>query len=964
MNIHRHMLALWVLLLNGCFADSYSLCKETILDTRQYGTTESHSQCANYIAWGGNAPEIIKPYVKHLLKWNNVELASDTVMLVHKGVRDHSFCEPLLDKFAIAARVDESGGNYWNAIAIREKEIWLREQTSHMEQTKKYEAMLHISELLYLASRFSDAAHKYIDIIEHIDTHSADKSGSIAVMLARSLLGLGAAYEAQGLFDAADQAYRSVADVLQSTDGGTSQLAGSLHNRARIAYLKNNFAAASLLAARAEAIKLRSSTRESRSLRMTWQLQALIDGAFGRFEQANQKVNLALSWLGKVTSAARSELSRKQSEYALEKNRIISSKPSSPDSAYNLEVYSYNLHSSLRAVSVLPPTLLLARNEFEKHSLLETRLILNVAEKNVEKILGTASELLAEEERWLAASPSDAQAFAIDDLLNGTLRIIYGAATAIPDAPRLRAMAWQMAYLHKGRAADAAERSAHRRQRTTYDETYRARLTAIAEMKREVATLMYGSAQERSRAGGLLEQITQNEAALGDAGGEGAKFSARTAQEIVDESARRLPARSVLIDIEVAASLGQTVASGGASPPSHYVALLLFPDGRTAAVDLGSTDSVNAAVENFLVTMQSPMRAPEESARELYELVFRPIRPLLLDTERVHLALEGALSLVTFAALYDGRQYLVDKYRFSYLTSARDLSRPRAPRTGHPALLVGAPDVRIGWQLGPISAPSEETATAGHELSRRLASLSPLPGAQGEIEALAQRLRVTPFVGSAAREDVLRTNRAPWLLHIASHAVWLDGLYNAQAALPPSRSALRPLRPSSSPEPTQTTVVSSLTDGLEAMGRTALVLAGAAGGVLGTRTDQDGLLTGFEARGLNLQGTQLVVLSACETGRGAMSVGHGVFGLRRGFLAAGAETVLASQWRVDDQANPEMMTTFYDQLLHPVTPLSRLSALQRAMLETKQKHPHPHYWAPFILLGEDGPIALPPERRR
>lgn len=964
MHIHRYMLALWVSLLNGCFADSYSLCKETALDTRRYGTAESHNQCANYIAWGGNAPEIIKPYVAHLLKWNNVELAGDTVMLVHKGVRDHSLCEPLLEKFSIAARVDASDGNYWNAIAIREKEIWLQDQTLHIDQTKRYEAMIHISELYYLASRFSDAVHKYLDIIEHIDRHANDRSGAIAVVLAKSLLGLGAAYEAQGLFDAADQAYRSVADVLQSRDGGTSQLAGSLHNRARIAYLKNNFAAASLLASRAETIKLRVSNGESRSLRMTWQLQALIDGSFGRFEQANRKINLALSWLDKVTSAARSELSKKQSEYALEKNRIISSKPSSLDLAYSLEVYSYNLRSPLRAASVLPPMLLLARNEFEKHSLLETRLVLNVAEKNVEKILATASELLAEEERWLAASPSDSQAFAIDDLLNGTLRIIYGATTAIPDDARLRALAWQMAYLHKGRAADTAERSAHRRQRTSYDETYRARLTAIEEMNREVAALMYGSAQERSRAAVLLEQIAQNEAALGDAGRERAKFSARNAQDIIAESARLLPPRSVLIDVEVATSLGQAVASSGASRLPHYIALLLFPDGRTAAVDLGSTDSVNAAVENFLVTMQTPMRAPEEPARELYELVFRPIRPLLLDTERVHLALEGGLSLVTFAALYDGRQYLVDQYRFSYLTSARDLSRPRAPRTGHPALLVGAPDVRTGWQPGPMSAPSGGDAAAGHELSRRLASLSPLPGAQGEIEALAQRLGVTPYVGSAAREDVLRTNRAPWLLHIASHAVWLDGLYNAQAALPPSRSALRPLRPSSSPEPTQTTVVSSLTDGLEAMGRTALVLAGAAGGVLGTRTDQDGLLTGFEARGLNLQGTQLVVLSACETGRGAMSVGHGVFGLRRGFLAAGAETVLASQWRVDDQATSEMMTTFYAHLLHPVTPLSRLSALQRAMLETKQKHPHPHYWAPFILLGEDGPIALPPERRR
>ena len=126
----------------------------------------------------------------------------------------------------------------------------------------------------------------------------------------------------------------------------------------------------------------------------------------------------------------------------------------------------------------------------------------------------------------------------------------------------------------------------------------------------------------------------------------------------------------------------------------------------------------------------------------------------------------------------------------------------------------------------------------------------------------------------------------------------------------------------------------------------ALVLAGAS----------HALLTAEEARTLNLFGTQLVVLSACDTGRGRVEAGQGVYGLRRSFLAAGAEADVMSLWPVSDSGTQGLMQQYYQRLLNPQDPRPRITAMREAMLEIKKDHPHPYYWAPFIAIGRDEPL--------
>jgi CHAT domain-containing protein len=116
----------------------------------------------------------------------------------------------------------------------------------------------------------------------------------------------------------------------------------------------------------------------------------------------------------------------------------------------------------------------------------------------------------------------------------------------------------------------------------------------------------------------------------------------------------------------------------------------------------------------------------------------------------------------------------------------------------------------------------------------------------------------------------------------------------------------------------------------------------------------DGLLTAYEAAGLSLQGTELVVLSACDTGLGQVKNGEGVLGLPRAFEEAGAEAVLMSLWAVPDQETQELMTLFYTKWLAGEDKYEALRKAQlqmRATVKARYGQDLPYYWGAFVLVG-------------
>ena len=112
---------------------------------------------------------------------------------------------------------------------------------------------------------------------------------------------------------------------------------------------------------------------------------------------------------------------------------------------------------------------------------------------------------------------------------------------------------------------------------------------------------------------------------------------------------------------------------------------------------------------------------------------------------------------------------------------------------------------------------------------------------------------------------------------------------------------------------------------------------------------EDGILTSYEAQNLDLTNTKLVVLSACETGKGVFKDGEGVYGLKRSFQTAGAITVVMSLWKVDDAATKDFMNNFYDILIQTG---DKSFAFRESQKMVKDKYSAPFYWGAFVLTGE------------
>ena len=185
----------------------------------------------------------------------------------------------------------------------------------------------------------------------------------------------------------------------------------------------------------------------------------------------------------------------------------------------------------------------------------------------------------------------------------------------------------------------------------------------------------------------------------------------------------------------------------------------------------------------------------------------------------------------------------------------------------------------------------------------------------------------TLFTGRRATKAALQRAEAPRMLHIASHGFFLREAAGAQAQ-PATANPANPLL------------------------RSGLALAGAN---LTNDSGNDGILWALEASRLNLWGTKLVTLSACDTGIGEVRNGEGVYGLRRAFVLAGAETIVMSLWPVSDYLTSQMMTAYYTGLRAGLGRGDALRHAKLAMLKREGRR-HPYYWASFIQNGEWGSL--------
>ncbi len=308
-----------------------------------------------------------------------------------------------------------------------------------------------------------------------------------------------------------------------------------------------------------------------------------------------------------------------------------------------------------------------------------------------------------------------------------------------------------------------------------------------------------------------------------------------------------------------------------------------------------------------------------------YAEYWSPIAKELQDVDKVYLAADGVYHKLSLNTLLNPstNKYLLEETELRVVTSTRDIRRKttRLPTEGT-AHLVGYPNFKMSQEdvIAQIKKPEFKYDENTFLTVRGDFELTELPGTYAEIQSvkddlLQSNLDVNVLLENDALEENVKSIQNPTILHLATH-----GFFN-----PSEEKDTNPLFNS------------------------GLYFAGAASKKEGNNSVDDGILTAYEAMNMYLDETYLVVLSACETGLGEVENGEGVFGLQRAFLIAGAESLVMSYWKVNDQTTMLLMEAFYDEL---VKTRDKHQAFVQAQLKVKEQYPSPKYWGAFSIIGK------------
>ena len=361
----------------------------------------------------------------------------------------------------------------------------------------------------------------------------------------------------------------------------------------------------------------------------------------------------------------------------------------------------------------------------------------------------------------------------------------------------------------------------------------------------------------------------------------------------------------------------------------EYAAYVLRPDDTLGFVKLGPAAVIDQSVLAFRKKIQGASHPdPRAEGRAVSVLMFDPVEKELGGAHELFLSTDGALATLPFAALIGPHgEYLVERYLFSFVGSGRDLPRFSAGSApSGPAFVLANPDYD---SAGPRKPPANEPPDGERSLSLTDDLFTPLPGTALEGQAVAATLGDAHVVsGADATTHALAGLHGPRVLHIATH-----GFYVPQSKGPAPDTQSELLR----------AVLPRVDDPFV---RSGLALAGA-----NSRTPgDDGILSAYEALNLDLHGTRLVTLSACETGLGELVDGIEVQGLGRAFTIAGAQTLLTSLWKVSDEATRDLMAAYYQKLAKGGGRAESLRDVQRDFI-ARSDRTTPYYWAAFSVTG-------------
>ncbi|MBF0462131.1 MAG: tetratricopeptide repeat protein [Magnetococcales bacterium] len=428
------------------------------------------------------------------------------------------------------------------------------------------------------------------------------------------------------------------------------------------------------------------------------------------------------------------------------------------------------------------------------------------------------------------------------------------------------------------------------------------------------------------------------------------RFRQSTKQITVEQLAEALPQDAVLVDFlsftdgDQRKLLAGSLRREGGKPVYTLVA---YPDLK----------KIQEAITHYRGAIQDETLDEEELhkiGQEVHDLIWAPLIPSFAGRKVIYVVPDDMLNILPFNAMMDPKgDYLLKTMDLHILSTSRDLIPSKIEEAKGELLILAGPNYMstkvvsadvITQVTGKRSAGGTQDAMRGFSGSGlRGLKFNPLPGAEKEGKLISETAKSkketnTIFTEDAAQEQVIQSlKEPPKMLHVATHGFFLKADENLKKRLLSLQRGSDVHLPPPGDNP---------------MLRAGLAFAGINGSApfLGEiPTENDGVLTALEVLGLNLSGTKLAVLSACETGLGEIHEGEGVYGLRRAFQEAGVKTVISSLWEVSDAGTQALMTGLYGRLAEGKPVHEALLESQRSMLASKEWN-YPYIWSAFMMV--------------
>ncbi len=314
-----------------------------------------------------------------------------------------------------------------------------------------------------------------------------------------------------------------------------------------------------------------------------------------------------------------------------------------------------------------------------------------------------------------------------------------------------------------------------------------------------------------------------------------------------------------------------------------------------------------------------------------YAIYWAPVAQALPNIKKLWISSDGVFNKINLNTIYNPltKSWILDEYKLYLINNTRELSEKKtvaAATTTRTATLFGFADFNLA-AANQITHGGKRASGTRYGFDSE--DIPMLPATEKEVQNISTLLKnnnwqTESFMLDHANEQTLKKILSPTILHVATHGFFLSDVELTDETQEDSDQSYRK----------------------NPLFRSGILLAGA--GLRLDNSEEDGVLTAYEALNLNLDKTELVSLSACETGLGEVRNGEGVYGLQRSFLVAGAKAVLMSLWQVDDQATQELMDHFYQYWFAGKT---KTDAFREAQIKLKEKYQYPYFWGAFVMIG-------------